>query len=264
MVANFLQKCVSAIKRTMFFYQNHSIALSTFSVLVFTSFCYFIVTSYFNNFGLDFFIFGGVSDLYQVALYQGLVIELILISQLFIIIPIVLYVLFKTLGELEFSSNNKPVKISKNFDVIRQKLFANATTLLEMWPLLMAAIVLLGLFSYTALLRSLSNYSAEDVKNGFSARYSIETNKKLIPCLSVIGATSSYFFIWDDETKMPSALPKSEIKTINLVVPPPPSNRAPSPNGNYKKKVELQRELQEKWSSKLEETCHQSVKWHEW
>ncbi|MGL4355814.1 MAG: hypothetical protein ACRCTP_18455 [Aeromonas popoffii] len=187
-----------------------------------------------------------------------------MISQLFIIVPIVLYVLFKTLGELEFSSNNKPVKISKNFDVIRQKLFANATTLLEMWPLLMAAIVLLGLFSYTALLRSLSNYSAEDVKNGFSARYSIETNKKLIPCLSVIGATSSYFFIWDDETKMPSALPKSEIKTINLVVPPPPSNRAPPPNGNYKKKVELQRELQEKWSSKLEETCHQSVKWHEW
>ena len=110
----------------------------------------------------------------------------------------------------------------------------------------------------------LSKIDAEEVKNGFSARYSIETNKKLIPCFSVIGATSSYIFIWDDKTKMPSALPKPEIKTINLVVPPPPSNRAPSPNGSYKKKVELQRELQKQWSSKLEKTCHQSVKWHEW
>ncbi len=137
MVASFLQKCVSTIKRTMFFYQNHSIALSTFSVLVFTSFCYFIVTSYFNYFGLDFFIFGGVPDLYQVALYQGLVINLTLISQSFIIIPIVLYVLFKTFGELEASSKNKPIKISKHFDLIRQKLFANATALLEIWPLLM-------------------------------------------------------------------------------------------------------------------------------
>ncbi|MEN3761574.1 hypothetical protein [Aeromonas veronii] len=264
MVAIFLQKCALTIKRIMFFYQSHSIALSTFSVVAFTSLCYFIVTSYFKDFGLDFFIFGGVSDLYQVALYKGLVIELILLSQAFIIIPVTLYVFGKTLGEFEVSLKNKPVKISSRFDLIRRKLLGDSSVFNEMWPLLIASIVLVGLFSYVAFLSTLSKYNAEDVKNGFSARYSIETNKSLMSCLSVVGATSSYILIWDDQTKMPSALPKSEIKTINLVVPPPPSNRAPSPNGDYKKKVEHQRRLQNEWSAKLEDECHQYVKWREW
>lgn len=168
------------------------------------------------------------------------------------------------LGELEISSENKPTKISKRFDLIRQKLLSNNTSINKIWPLLIAVIVLVGLFSYATFLSVASKYSAEDVKNGFSAKYSIGTNKYLISCLSVIGATSSYIFTWDDRTKIPSALPKSEIKTISLVVPPPPSNRAPSSHGDYKKNIERQRELQKKWSSKLEETCHQSVKWREW
>ncbi|WP_323888387.1 hypothetical protein [Aeromonas veronii] len=264
MVVNFIQRCVTTIKGIMLFYQSHNIAVSTVSIVTFTSCCYFIVTSYFSNFGLDFFIFGSVADLYQVALYHGVIIKLILLSQFLIIIPVTLYIFFTKSVELEKSTDIKTSNIYRYSNAIKKKFFANAISLSEIWKWFMVAIFLIGLLSSPAFLLLLSKYSAEDVKNGLSARYSIETNKKLIPCLSVIGATSSYVFIWDDKTKMPSALPKPEIKTINLVVPPPPSNRAPSPNGDYKKKVKLQRELQEQWSSKLEETCHQSVKWHEW
>lgn len=246
MIVNFIKKFVLAIKNTMLFYQNHSIAISTFSVIVFTAECYFMVTIYTSYFGFDFFIFGGMSDIYKMALHQGVIIKLFMISLSLTAIPVSLYSFLTTTVKNEVTTDENLYKSR------------------EILPIIIIAFVFFGLLSSPMFLSFSSKIDAEEVKNGFSARYSIETNKKLIPCLSVIGATSSYIFIWDDKTKMPSALPKQEIKTINLVVPPPPSNRAPSPNGSYKKKVELQRELQKQWSSKLEKTCHQSVKWHEW
>lgn len=246
MIVNFIQKCASAIKNTMLFYQNHSIAISTFSVIVFTAECYFMVTFYTSYFGFDFFIFGGMSDIYQMALHQGVIIKLLLISLSLTAIPISLYSFLTTTVKNEVTTDDKLYKSR------------------EILPIIIITFVFFGFLSSPMLLSFSSKIDAEEVKNGFSARYNIETNNDSIQCNSIIGATSSYVFIWDHKSMITSVLPKSEIKALSLVVPPPPSNRSPSPGRDYKQKVQRQKELQKNWSSTLEDKCHQSVTWIEW
>ncbi|MGE6234968.1 hypothetical protein [Aeromonas media] len=133
-----------------------------------------MVTFYTSYFGFDFFIFGGMSDIYQMALHQGVIIKLLLISFSLTAIPISLYSFLTTTVNNEVTTEDKLYKSR------------------EILPIIIIIFVFLGLLSSPMFLSFSSKIDAEEVKNGFSARYNIETNSNSIQCNSIIGATSSY------------------------------------------------------------------------
>lgn len=279
MVIDIIKKMTLTIRNTMLIYHNHSIATSTISVVIFTAACYFIVTSYLSSFGLDFFIFGGMPDIYQMALHQGLIIKLFLVSQLLLVIPIVIYSLVITVIEHGLFTDKSHDLSSNRTGNINQdqqnKLLLNNIGVSNAWPLLILTSIIIWLLGSPILISFLSKDDAKIVKSGFSARYNIKIGKETIPCLSIIGSTSSYIFTWNNKDMTASALPKSEIKMLTLIIPPPPSNRPPYWAGNnkipisvsikdYEFRAENIKKSQAQWSFRLEKICQQSVQWLKW
>ncbi|MGE6171049.1 hypothetical protein ACLHZW_17585 [Aeromonas media] len=253
MAIKVFQKLLFKIKNFMFFYQNYSIAISTFSVVIFSAGCYFMVTSYISDFGLQPFIFlGGVSDVYLMALYQGIVIKILSIAFLIAVVSMALYA--------TLTDGNVHNDLSKT----------TASTSRNIFSILSVAIIFIGSIGSLIVFNYLPKAEADEIKAGFSARYDIETKKDLKQCHSIIGSTSSYILIWNNESKIASVLPKSEIESLSLVVPQPPArkdfgvtgNRYVIPTDEYKRRAKYRDKVQRNWSSILAVKCNQHVEWH--
>lgn len=55
-------------KKVAKIYADHYVFLSSTVFILFTVLCHFYTTSYYSNFGIDFYQFGALSDVYQAAL----------------------------------------------------------------------------------------------------------------------------------------------------------------------------------------------------
>jgi hypothetical protein len=236
-------------------------ALAAILTVIFTLICLIFGEFYLSSFSINYFSFGGITDVYQIPLSNG-VIETIFWLSIFITIGFQVValnarknILFSEGEELE--NNN----LSEVFSIKdRVKFFALA---------LFFILCLFGvLYFIKFILIDLPEIKAENIKNGFSERYNIQANDKEYLCHSIIGSNSHYLFVWNYEKNRPLIISRSGVKVLEQVVTSSPPLR------NAKKKIDSREEYntkkeglkikQREWSGLLKKNCSQSVVWREW
>jgi len=215
---------------------KHYVLISTIIAMVFSVTCMYFGVAYLREFDINFFLFVGLSDIYQIPLSKGVILQLLfliisLISTLILIISFIVY----------FIRSNKYIGVKpykKN---------------------LVAVLIWIGLLVFTiggfTRAFSIPGVNADELKNGFSSRYNINMKNKNYQCVSIIGSSSNYVFAWDYVKNNSIIVTKSFIKDFNQVVP---SNPPLSLKTIYK--ISLVK-AQNEWSKLLNNTCSQNVRW---
>ena len=233
-------------KKISTIYKDHYIAASTMSIFLFTVICYVYDTSYLSRFGIDFWMFGDLTDVYQITLSSNVMLLIFTFSQLIITFSIIAirYISYTV------STESKPSFFNKNGVV--------QITIAILLPVIIISLWLLLLLT--------SKIDAEKLKEGFAARYNIHTDKKTMSCHSIIGSTSNYLFLWDNENKRPKIIPRSIVNELDFVIPPQPEWRLATKSfgEQYERQKEELLKKQQEWSEILNKRCNHSVEWKEW
>lgn len=229
-------KFLDFIKRIFLFYKDHYLFLSSAVIFVFTTLCYLHTDKYFSEFHVDFLIFGGFADVYQVALSNG-VLGITLSTPVFLYLVTIIWVFF------EYEVESRTFAFLKFF-LLSMSLFA-----------LYAAV--------DSILLSGPTYDAEEAKSGFSARFNLNVDSSEIRCQTIIGSTKDYVITWDHKILGVRAIPRSSIIQIEMAIGAPPAryffpvDEEDEQYATYKTHLEDQT----KWSSLLMLKCNEEVAW---
>lgn len=238
-----LQKRISEItaklKAVAKIYSEHYVVITSTIFIVFTGYCYLYTASYYSNFGVNFYNFGSLKDVYQAPLTGDI---WVFIYGIFVVALSCLLVVCK----VDQQSAVNPV----NFNALRLLSIVIGAT----------AIVILPIFLIVATPKT----EALKIKDGFTARYTIHTDNASIDCLAMVGSTSDYIVFWDGRLAQANIISRSSVVKFVLVMEPPPNKylmlhrKGPSPTqADLNKLIEQQQQ----WSEKLKEKCDVTVAW---
>ncbi len=231
-----MEKFFVFIKRIFLFYKDHYLFLSSAILFVFTTLCYLHTDKYFSNFNVDFLIFGGFADVYQVALSNGVLGTTLLI-------PILTYMMTLGFVFLKDEIESKTLAFIKLIyvTIVSSTLYFAADLIFISGPI----------------------YAAEEVKTGFSTRFTLNVGSAEIRCQTIIGSTKEYVLTWDHEVSGVRAIPRSSISQFEMAIgPPPPRYLLPVDEKDEEYNAyEMRLEDQAKWSSLLMLNCNQKVTW---
>jgi hypothetical protein len=214
-------------------FKEHYLMISVVSTLLFFVVCMVFNVAYLSEFGLDYFLFGGIYDAYQMAIANYAVIFFLMFLN---ICAMLLFFVFD-------------VNRKQNYDPNIKKYYLGF--------LLIMLIALSHFF-----LSFLGEKSAIKIKNGLSSRYNIYTNDENYHCHAIFGKTAGYFLVWDYQQMRPKILPGGNVKSFELLVSEPPVLLIPPryPGDIEKKKSELLKAKNE-WDFALKTLCNQVVNW---
>jgi hypothetical protein len=229
-------KYFDLVKRSFIFYKDHYLFLSSAILFIFTTLCYLHTDRYFSHFDIDFLIFGGFTDVYQVALSNGVLGTILFISVMTCMMT-VSFIFIKDAMEL------------KSVAFIKLILLATATSTVY----LAADMIFI----------SGPLHDAEHVKSGFSTRFNLNVGSTEIRCQAIIGSTKEYLITWDHEKAGIRAISRSTINQFEMIIEPPPGKYPlpPGENEEDKKAYGIHLADQAKWSSLLTKKCNQNVVW---
>lgn len=236
--------------------------LAAVFTVAFTVICLIFDEFYLATFSIDFFSFGGITDAYQIAISNGVLQAAFWLS---IIIAMGFQFVLLKLNNAKTTSDAKKIKGSfDSEDILNLKdKFGFIYQLLLYFVILMAYLFLIK-FTLVDFPKS----SASDIKNGFSERYNVLANDKKYLCHAIIGGTSQYLFLWNYEDKRPHILPRSNIKSLEQIIPTSPPWRAPvkrfgTSNERFEITMKKLKDKQQEWSLLLSKKCSQQVTWKE-
>jgi len=257
-----IKNIVDAFKKAFTLFFSHYLMVASSLAFIFSTICFAWTTSYFNMWGIEFFDYASVSDMYVVAFKLGIVLGLVFTSLMIIMIIALVITL---------------VYFSENF--VRS--FASIVALN------IGCLITIGFLTYTLFIdadRKNPYEPSEFFKIKDVISESARVNVKLrwntlgsIDCVAVIGGTADYLFVWDYKKSSPIILARSSVMMVSVAVPKMPdfvneimvaedvdtswySRRGdelpPPPNGirSPENKIEF-----DKWVSDLKSVCDQSI-----
>lgn len=231
-----MTKVSNFAKQFIEFYKEHYISVSSTIFFVFTSLCYAYCDNYFSKFDIDFFIFGGLTDVYQVALSNR-------------VLGLLLFIPLLTLGIILAASAHK--KDDNKIAVALKNAFYGVVLLFALW------------MSFNYIFGSGPARAAEVLKSGFSARYHLQSENEQLRCQAIIGSTREYIATWDYDTSKSKMLLRSTITKLEIAVGIPPAKHPISTRFHKatENDYELLRLEQAKWSRNLLAECNHIADW---
>jgi hypothetical protein len=231
-----MNKASTFAKQFIEFYKEHYISASSTIFFVFTALCYAYCDNYFSKFDIDFFIFGGFTDVYQVALSNR-------------VLGLLLFIPLMTLGIILAASTHQ--KEDNKIAVILKNTLYGVALLFVHW------------MSFNYIFGSGPARAAEVLKSGFSARYHLHSENEQIRCQAIIGSTKEYIAAWDYDTSKSRMLLRSTITKLELAVGTPPAKHPISTKFHTANEndYELLRLEQAKWSRNLLTECNHKADW---
>lgn len=236
--AGLVRGVIENLKKVVKIYTDHYVIFSSTIFVVFTGLCYLYTTNYYSNFGIDFYQFGSLSDVYQAALSGGILPFLIFL--LFGLCAIVIHT-FRGGQELVDDPDFSPIRWIVSFF------------------LLVSSFVMVTFLFYLA-----STKDGElKIKEGFAARYTIHTENSQIECLPIVATTGDYVVVWDAQLTEARVIPRQSVVRFDLVIEPPPEKYVRVRKGSHPTELQLKElfEKQQHWSEKLKTKCGMSVDW---
>lgn len=227
-----------SFKKAFRFYADHYVMISSTVFIVFTGMCYFYTASYYSMFGIDFYNFGSLSDVYQAALTGKIL--------YYALIPVVF-----------------PFIAAFSVFQMKQRFAVNPSRLLNSSLHLFFLVTILALFPFIIFVTTPKGEEAT-IKQGFAARYTLYTENGKINCLPIIASTGNYIVVWDgflDEAKIIS---RASVIKFDLVVEPPPYKvPLPLPKAQDTNNLPLPEYYEEqlRWLEKLNLKCGPSSDW---
>jgi len=252
----------SVIKKTITILSSHYVMAASSIAFIFSIICFAWTTSYFNMWGIEFFDYATISDMYVVAFKLGIVLGLVLTSLvIIIIIALTITVMY----------------ITKNYF----KSFASLVVLNIVY------LISFGFLTYIVFIDTeiknpyepseffkIKNFLSESSRVNVKLRWNTLDS---IDCVAVIGGTSDYLFVWDYERASPVILSRTSVMMVSVAVPKMPdfvneimvSKPADTswykggdaegpvpPNGirSPKNKIEY-----DKWAGDLKSVCNQTI-----
>lgn len=227
---------------------EHYLILASFFAFLFSVVCYIRTTTYFEEWGINFFEYASFSDIYVVAFKAGIATIALKFTTVIILLVSISTIMLTTL----FMSVSTPDNQRRNTPKIQLSLF--------LVVILMFLSTYLMSLSTGKLITSPSNIEQ-------SPRVSIDLRwGSSLKCVSIIAGVSDYLFIWNFETGSPTALSRANVTKIEhniehhpLFIPAPSKDGSVKPPlRNGVRSPENQKDLNE-WKSKLLNVCNQEV-----
>ena len=221
--------------------------ITSFLAFLFSIICYIRTTDYFYEWGINFFDYASLSDLYVVALKAGIA-SIALKSTAIIALTIVGSIILLNVLLMAATYSDKHPKASKLAQIS-----------------MLIAITLLLLTSY---LISLSNgkliISPDNIEQ--SPRVNVDLRwGGTMRCVSVIAGVSDYLFVWDFKSNKPTALSRTNVTRVEYKTgqqPPFIALLLKTESGkrirqkNPERSPENQKAIDE-WETKLLNVCNQ-------
>jgi hypothetical protein len=231
-----MMKYFDLLKRLFLFYKDHYLFLSSAILFIFTTLCYLHTDKYFSHFDIDFLIFGGFADVYQVALSNGVLGAILFISVMTCMI---------TIGFVFLKDAMEPKSLA------------------FMKVILLVAATFTVYLAADLIFISGPVYDAEDVKSGFSTRFNLNAGSDQIRCQTIIGSTKEYVITWDHKAPGVKAIPRSSISRFEMAIGAPPA-RYLLPIDEKDEQYAMHKvnlDNQAKWFRLLMLNCNEEVEW---
>lgn len=227
-----------SFKKVAKIYADHYVVFSSTIFIIFTGLCYLYTTNYYSNFGIDFYQFGSLSDVYQAAVTGGI------LSVSFILLLFV------------YTISSFVLRYRQEVDDGRD--WAQIASLLCIFLMIASCALLTFGFFVTGPKKEVS-----DIKKGFAARYMLHTESGQFECLSIAASTSNYFVVWDGQLAEARIISRQSVVRFDLIVEPPPGRFLMLPRGRRPTEAQLNEliERQQRWSEKLKLKCGLTVDW---
>jgi hypothetical protein len=259
MIKEDFEMAVNKLKALLRGLLSHYPVLAALFTVVFMAMCLMFNEAFLKLFSIDYFLFGGLTDAYQIPLSNGIISSLITTS-----IVIALFFSIYASG-VRISAQIKNTSVD-NSDILSEKNKFKYVIFKVFNVLIFVAALGLCAFLITLNLTVMPANNAIAIKNGFSERYNVHTKDQVYLCHSFIGGTSQYLFLWNYEDKRPLIVARSSIKMLEQIIPSnPPSWDRKQVHGATEEEIETRKNnlksKQEAWSHLLSSKCSQMVIW---
>lgn len=182
---------------------THYVMAVSFVAFMFSAICFVWTTKYFSMWGIEFFDYASISDMYPVAFKLGIVFGL---TMVFIAVCFIIFIV---------------AIITFIWNKFIKSLIPNVIA----YTLLFASLI----FS----IHSLSESNPYEPKMFFDhkktlnegARVNIKlrwNDLKSVDCVAVIGGTEDYLFVWDYKESSPIILSRASVVMVSVAVPKMP------------------------------------------
>jgi hypothetical protein len=235
---------------------DHYPVLAALFTVVFMVICLIFGEVFLASFSIDYFSFGGITDVYQIPLSNGILSSLFMTST---VVATFISIAFSAV-HIYLREKNTTVETSDDLSLKDRIKYLGVYVLI---PMLM---VFLCVYLITIMLIDTPARKAEVIKNGFSERYNVHTKDEEYLCYSIIGGTSQYLFLWNYNDKHPLIVARSNIKALEQIIPSSPlSWDIKRNNVGTDEEIETRKNnlksKQEAWSHLLSSKCSQVVIW---
>ncbi|MCO7225598.1 hypothetical protein [Pleionea sp. CnH1-48] len=248
----------TVLGRLISFLKSNYAFISALLLCIFYCLCAAFSTAFLLSFDIRFSLFTSFSSVIDIALANGI------IPIIFSITMILSGTVWFTYYFIRVNYNKALTHQSKKGKIPSKKLTKNFEFI---FPLLAIIFLLVVSIKATIMLLFSPTKYAQEIKDGFSERYSFETkNKRSYRCNAIIAGLSNYMILWNVEKKRPIIISRASITVAELVVNIPPGGWPVPPDRHdsdedYRKKLIKYIETRKKWSTSLANECNQKVDW---
>jgi hypothetical protein len=242
----------SVFSKAFNFVTSHYVMTASVIAFTFSTICFAWTTSYFAMWGIEFFDYATVSDMYAISLKLGVVSGLFIF---FLATCVVIFIAFLFGFMVERHCKSLISNVFINF-------------------ILMIGIAWSGYNLYQASYNpfdSVEFFKVDDILEN-SARVNVKlrwNTLESIDCVSIIGGTDNYLFVWDYKKSSPVVLSRTSVMMVSVVVPKAPdfegeiilgvkpasSGQIPRDSVNYNRSLDNQQKYDE-WVSNLKSVCY--------
>lgn len=230
---------------------SHYVMTASITAFIFSTICFAWTTSYFSMWGIEFFDYASVSDMYAVALKLGIVSSLILFS-LIICILFFIAMIFIFIVERYLKSRTGNIIVN------------------VMLVVTLACTIFIQYNSNFNPFASVEFFKVDNIIDN-SARVNVKlrwNTLKSIDCVAVIGGIEDYLFVWDYKKSSPIVLSRTSVMMVSVAVPKAPdfvgkvivgdksiaSSQRPRDSISYNRSLENQQKYDE-WVRNLKSVC---------
>lgn len=237
------------VKLFLKFTIEHYLIITSFLAFLFSIICYIRTTDYFYEWGINFFDYASLTDLYVVALKAGIA-SIALKSTALIALTIVGSIILLNALLIAATYSDKHVKASKSARI--------------------SILIAITLLLFTSYLISLSNgkliISPDNIEQSPRVNVDLRWGGSM-QCVSVIAGVSDYLFVWDFSTNKPTALSRTNVTRVEYKTeqqPPYIALLLKAKSGKRirqkspKRSPENQKDMDE-WETKLFNVCNQKL-----
>jgi len=232
------------VKYVLKFTIEHYLIITSFLAFIFSVICYIRTTEYFEEWGINFFDYASLSDLYVVSLKAGIASIALKFTGLIAVTAAVSTTLLRIIISFTY---NKQGKVSRS-------------------SLLIPTVIILMITAFSSTYESNLITSPDNIEQFPRVNVDLRWGDSM-QCVSVIAGVSDYLFVWDFETSKPTAISRINVTKVEYKIEQqPPLIRLilKDKSGkrlrqrNPKRTQENQKDLAE-WEAKLSKVCNQKL-----